>query len=236
MTLNAGAELCTALGNVSLADRCRQTADNMRQRVADAVGNKQAAALLVLAGMVDLKKAHDEILAVGGAKDFSTFYGYFMLRAMAKAGAYQQCLDIIKQFWGGMLDMGATTFWEDFNLDWLDNATPITELVPAGKKDIHGDCGAYCYKGLRHSLCHGWASGPTAWLTENVLGVKVLQPGCRKIHLKPNLGNLRWVEGAFPTPYGVVTIKHVKLPNGRVKTTCKSPREVKVVVGKATAS
>lgn len=41
-----------------------------------------------------------------------------------------------------MLDLGATTFWEDFNLDWIPNAAPIDEPVPAGKKDIHGDFGA----------------------------------------------------------------------------------------------
>lgn len=33
-----------------------------------------------------------------------------------------------------MLDLGATTFWEDFNLDWIPNAAPIDEPVPAGKK------------------------------------------------------------------------------------------------------
>jgi hypothetical protein len=63
-----------------------------------------------------------------------------------------------------MLDLGATTFWEDFDFAWTDNAARIDELVPAGKKDVHGGYGAYCYIGFRHSLCHGWASGPTAWL------------------------------------------------------------------------
>lgn len=58
-----------------------------------------------------------------------------------------------------MLDMGATTFWEDFDMDWMENAARIDQIVPAGKKDIHGDYGAYCYRGFRHSLCHGWASG-----------------------------------------------------------------------------
>ncbi len=42
-----------------------------------------------------------------------------------------------------MLDVGATTFWEDFNMEWLPDAGRIDELVPAGKKDIHGDYGAY---------------------------------------------------------------------------------------------
>ena len=95
-----------------------------------------------------------------------------MLEALAKAGEYEKAIDIINTFWGAMLDLGATTFWEDFNLDWIPNAAPIDEPVPAGKKDIHGDFGAYCYPGFRHSLCHGWSSGPTTWLSDHVLGIK----------------------------------------------------------------
>ena len=114
-----------------------------------------------------------------------TFYGYLMLEAMACAGDYQGALDIIRSYWGAMLDLGATTFWEDFNLDWLPNAAGIDELVPEGKKDIHGDYGAYCYQGFRHSLCHGWASGPTAWLSRHILGIEILEPGCKKLRVVP---------------------------------------------------
>ena len=230
MTMKAGNELCTILGEPKLAQECLHTEMKMRNYQLTPILNKQAAALMVLAGLIDPVKADNEILSIGGARNFSTFYGYFMLQAMAKAGKYQHCMDIIKQFWGGMLDMGATTFWEDFNLDWLENASRIDELVPPHKKDIHGDYGAYCYKGLRHSLCHGWASGPTAWLTENVLGVSVLEPGCKVIRIKPNLGKLNWVKGTFPTPYGVVKITHTKLVSGKVKTEYKAPKEIKVLI------
>jgi alpha-L-rhamnosidase len=230
MTMKTGNELCTTLSEPKMAEECLQMEKKMRNYPLTPIQNKQAAALMVLAGLIDPVKANNEILSIGDAKNFSTFYGYFMLQAMAKAGNYQQCMDIIKQFWGGMLDMGATTFWEDFNLDWLENASPIDELVPPDKKDIHGDYGAYCYKGLRHSLCHGWASGPTAWLTEYVLGVSVVEPGCKIIRIKPNLGNLNWVKGTFPTPYGIVKITNSKLANGTVKTEYTAPKEVKVLI------
>lgn len=229
MTLKAGNELCAILSEPKMAEECLQMEKKMRNYPLTPIQNKQAAALMVLAGLIDPVKANNEILSIDGAKNFSTFYGYFMLQAMAKAGNYQQCMDIIKQFWGGMLDMGATTFWEDFNLDWLQNASPIDELVPPDKNDIHGDYGAYCYKGLRHSLCHGWASGPTAWLTEYVLGVSVVEPGCKIIRIKPNLGNLNWVKGTFPTPYGIVKITHSKLVDGTVKTEYTAPKKVKVL-------
>lgn len=97
-----------------------------------------------------------------------------------------------------MLNLGATTFWEDFNLDWVANAGRIDELVLPGKKDIHGDCGAYCYVGFRHSLSHGWASGPTPWLTEHVLGITVVEPGCKAIKIEPHLEDLTFAEAASP--------------------------------------
>lgn len=127
-----------------------------------------------------------------------------------------------------MIQLGATTFWEDFNLDWLPAAGRIDELVPEGKIDIHRTYGNYCYQGYRHSFCHGWASGPTSWLSEYVLGVRVVEPGCRALLIEPHLGDLEWVEGTFPTPYGVVSIRHEKDKNGRIKTSVNAPEEVRI--------
>ncbi|MDR0814947.1 MAG: alpha-L-rhamnosidase [Bacteroidales bacterium] len=225
----AGAELSLTLGDKALSEKCSETAALMQKNVLPHNNLKQAAALMALADMMPAGRANDEVINVGGAKNFSTFYGYYMLQAQAKAGEYQAAIDIIRKFWGGMLDLGATTFWEDFNLDWTENAAGITEIVPKGKDDIHADFGAYCYKQLRHSLCHGWASGPTSWLSEHVLGVQVVEPGCKVLKIEPHLGDLEWVEGSFPTPYGTVQIKHAKQSDGKIKTTVNAPKGVKIV-------
>jgi hypothetical protein len=128
-----------------------------------------------------------------------------------------------------MLDLGATTFWEDFDLDWTANAGRIDELTPPGKKDIHGDFGAWCYLGFRHSLCHGWASGPTSWLSEHVLGIQVIEPGCKVLKLTPHLGDLQWAEGTFPTPKGVVRVRHEKQADGTVKSKVEAPAGIKII-------
>lgn len=240
--MKAGNELCTVLGENALASECQAMMDKMvkaapkvtkpllKSGVApDAPGSKQAASLLALAGLMKPEEANRKYLSVNGAKGFSTFYGYYMLRAMAAAGDYRGAIDVIRQYWGAMIDLGATTFWEDFNMEWLPDASRIDELVPAGKKDIHGDYGAYCYKGFRHSLCHGWASGPTSWLSEYVLGVQVVEPGCRTVRIAPHLGDLEWVEGTFPTPYGVITIRHEIGADGQVKSRIDAPAEVKII-------
>ena len=128
-----------------------------------------------------------------------------------------------------MLKLGATTFWEDFNIDWLKNASRIDEMPDDRQVDVHAAYGDFCYKGHRHSFCHGWASGPTPWLSEVVLGVKVLEPGCRKIKIEPHLGDLKWVEGTYPTPLGVIRIRHDKQADGKIKTSFTAPEGIEVV-------
>ena len=229
MAMDAGSELCRLLKNDSLAAQCAEAAGRMKKQVPDANHSKQAAALMALAGLMDPVTADKEVISVGGAKNFSTFYGYYMLQAMGKAQNVQGGLDIIRTYWGAMLDLGATTFWEDFNMEWLPDAAPIDNLVPEGKKDIHGDYGDYCYKGFRHSLCHGWASGPTSWLTQHVLGFKVLEPGCKVVKIEPFLGDLLWAEGTLPTPQGTIFVRHEKLSDGSVKTTVKAPKGIRII-------
>lgn len=228
-TFEKGAKLCTLLGEPARANQYLAVAARMRTYIPDPNNSKQAASLLSLAGIMDAGKADREIIAVGGPKHFSTFFGYYMLEAQAKAGDYAGALDNIRTFWGGMLDLGATTFWEDFDLDEAANAAPIDNIVPEGKNDYHRNTGGYCYIGLRRSLCHGWASGPTPWLSEHVLGIRVLEPGGKKIKVEPHLADLQWAEGTFPTPMGVVYVKHTKGANGKINSIIKAPKGVTIV-------
>lgn len=112
-----------------------------------------------------------------------------------------ETISVLEEYYGAMLKLGATAFWEDFNIDWAKNASPVDGIPEDGKSDIHGDNGTFCYKGFRHSLCHGWASAPTAFLAEEVFGIHILSSGCKKVEIKPNLGNLSWAKGTYPTPY-----------------------------------
>lgn len=223
--LEAGSELAGWLSDPALAKECRDAATNLRTYVPDNKGNKEAAALLAIEGMLDTKTAHD-IIVKDGAKDFTSFMGYYMLEALAKNGSYADALDLISEYWGRMLDLGATTFWEDFNYMDSKNAARIDEFVPEGKFDIHADGGAYCYVGLRHSFCHGWASGPTAWLSQHILGVEPASPGFKTVRIRPHLGNLKWVEGDFPTPYGIIHVTHSRRPDGQISSTVELPEGV----------
>ena len=77
---------------------------------------------MVINGMEDPGEVNERLLKKGGAQGMSAFMGYYILTARAMAGDYQGCLDCIRDYWGGMLSLGATTFWEDFDVRWLENA------------------------------------------------------------------------------------------------------------------
>ena len=226
--LEAGAEMAETLGKDYLQKECTAVAQQLRTYLPDAVGNSQAAALLAIQGMMDPEEASAIILGNGPEK-FTSFMGYYLLEALAKGGHYAEAMRLISDYWGRMLDLGATTFWEDFNYVDAKTAARIDEIVPEGKFDIHADGGAWCYVGLRHSFCHGWASGPTAWLSRHVLGVVPVEPGFRKVLIDPNLGDLEWAEGTFPTPYGLIEVRHRKNPDGSVSSEVKLPKGVKRV-------
>ena len=226
MTLESGSRMMTTLGDADTARLCSDAATRGRKVVPDVNNSKSGAALLALAGLTDAKKTANEVLQVGGAKGVSTFYGFYVLQALAKADEMDAALDIVRNYWGAMLDRGATTFWEDFDLDWLKDSARIDELVPAGKKDLHGDFGAYCYEGFRHSFCHGWASGPTAWMSQNILGVHPVEPGFATVRITPQLGSLKWAEGTYPTPHGPIHVRHERQPDGSIKSDVKLPEGV----------
>lgn len=230
LTMQSGERLAKTLGDEQTRRTCADAIAKLGKHVAVPSGRKSPAALLALAGARD-SKSTDEILKKDGPKDLSTFYGFYVLRALAESGDINTALDFISQYWGAMLDLGATTFWEGFDLDWVSGAGRIDELVPAGKKDIHGDCGAFCYVGFRHSLCHGWASGPTAWLSQYVLGVTPLEPGCKRVLVAPHLGRLKWAEGTYATPMGPVRVRHERQPDGSVKSDIQAPAGVEVARG-----
>lgn len=225
ITMKAGKDIAEWLNDDELEKTCIESIRKLEKHTPSTHQNKQAAALLAIAGILSSEDASN-ILLKGGANNFATFYGYYMLEALALDGKYNEAMQIISDYWGAMLDLGATTFRENFNYDEKHNAVPIDQLPDESKFNIHSDGGDHCYIGLRASLCHGWASGPTSWLTRHVLGIQVIEPGSKVIRISPNLGDLDFAEGSFPTPLGIIKVKHVKQAGGKIESEIEAPEGV----------
>jgi len=121
------------------------------------------------------------------------YFNAYVLDAMASLGHRREALDWMRQYWGGMLAEDATSFWEAYDLRWP-------------KSNPHLSLEADNTSGYFVSLAHGWSSGPTTWLAENILGIAPNEPGYRIVDIHPDLLDLAWAYGTVPTPHGLIKI------------------------------
>lgn len=124
---------------------------------------------------------------------YSPFNGFFVLEAMAAAGKWVEAATLLNRCWGGMLRLGATTFWESFRAEWVDCLQPNDPIF----------CGTQGFT----SLCHPWSSGPARWLSDHVLGVMPAAPGFATVKIAPSSGLAGECRGTVPTPVGEIHVE-----------------------------
>jgi alpha-L-rhamnosidase len=110
---------------------------------------------------------------------------FYELEALCAMGEQKYVLKEMKDYWGGMLKLDATSFWEEYN--------------PQKKGAEH-----YAMYGREFgkSLCHAWGASPIYLLGKYYLGIKPTSPGYATYIVEPNLGGLQWMQGKVPTPKG----------------------------------
>jgi len=115
---------------------------------------------------------------------------FYELEALCMGEHHQQVLSEMRQYWGGMLKEGATSFWEKYNPE--EHGTQHLAMYgrPYGK-----------------SLCHAWGASPVYLLGKYYLGVCPTRPGYEEFEIRPVLGDLDWMEGDVPTPHGMIHVK-----------------------------
>lgn len=223
-TLKRIAEMKNAAGeSPAKAEEILSRAEKRPTKLTD---KKSLNALQMLFGG-EKSKEFAESLLKGGAEGISTFMAYFIFSAMFDAGYKKESLAILKEYFSAMINMGATTFFEDFDIAWKDECFPLYSLGEAGKKDLHGDKGKHCYVGFRHSLCHGWASGAIPFIVEKIAGVKTLGAGSGKILVNSDLAGLCKIDLSVATPHGKLKIK-AESADGTVKTSVIAPEKTEI--------
>ncbi|WP_435132756.1 alpha-rhamnosidase [Formosa sp. A9] len=127
---------------------------------------------------------NDDILEIT-----TPYMRFFELEALCAMGEQEFVLNEIRDYWGGMLNLDATSFWEKY--DPKQTGEEHLEMYgrPYGK-----------------SLCHAWGASPIYLFGRYYLGVEPTAPGYATYEIKPNLGGLEWMKGKVPTPNGKVEL------------------------------
>ena len=115
---------------------------------------------------------------------------FYELEALCMDGHHTQVLKEMRDYWGGMLREGATSFWEKY--------------VPTE----HGTQHLAMYgRPYGKSLCHAWGASPLYLLGRYFLGIQPTKPGYEEFEVRPQLGDLEWMEGIVPTPRGLISVR-----------------------------
>ncbi|WP_257668584.1 alpha-L-rhamnosidase-related protein [Parapedobacter tibetensis] len=115
---------------------------------------------------------------------------FYELEALCTLGEYGVVLDEIRDYWGGMLKLGATSFWEAYDPNKQGAEHYAMYGRPFGK-----------------SLCHSWGASPIYLLGKYFLGVKPVSAGYATYVIEPQLGDMEWMEGTVPTPNGDIEVR-----------------------------
>ena len=109
-------------------------------------------AWLGLAGAMDPQSCLKAITAAmadpKAVKPLTPYAYHHVAEALARNGGEEQCLKLMKEYWGGMVKAGADTFWECFDAE-------------DSRKSPYGDC-------HNNSYCHAWSCTPS-YLLRDVL-------------------------------------------------------------------
>jgi hypothetical protein len=202
-----GAWLLEQAGNSSASDRFQRIAEKLRGNTLknsldptrNIFGERwQTNAMAVYAGLADANRrmaVWENILSRPYRFPATPHFNYYAIYAMAEAGQRKEALEWIREYWGGMLRPETTTFWEGYDSRWP-------------KEHFHGHLQTDHGEGYFVSLCHGWASGPTAWLAEHVLGIQPVAGGFKKVAIRPDLCDLKWARGSEPCPQGAIKVDY----------------------------
>lgn len=100
---------------------------------------------MILAEVVDSNTARTILFKMLKRKDIikpvTPYIYHYTLEALFNQGLNSQAIQIIKEYWGGMIEKGATTFWEIYKSD----------------DSTFSPCDNY----LLNSYCHSWSCTPS---------------------------------------------------------------------------
>lgn len=185
---------------------------------------KHPSILAILTGLLDKEKVEqvkNKVILNTDLPEITTpYFRFFELDALCEIGEHEYVTKEMLAYWGGMLELGATSFWEEYKPNLTGSEHYAMYNRPFGK-----------------SLCHAWGASPVYILGKYYLGVRPLTPGYETYLVEPNLGGLQWIEGTVPMENGKVNIymnaEQIKInsSSGRGYLRVRSSKEPQVLSG-----
>ena len=204
--LRCAADLADVLERTDVADQWRRRADRLAKTIVERFWSAERRCfvdgltedgqavtqitngLALLYGIVPDELRRDALAVLGDRAKAppmrAGYMNFYMTEALIAEGRHDEALGRIREYWGGMIERGATTFWEVFDPDSPDGTLPQRMW----------------------SLCHAFCAGPVYTLPAHIAGIGALAPGFERAQIAPHLLDLHWVRATVPTPAGDIQL------------------------------
>ena len=109
------------------------------------------------------------------------YFKFYEMDALCQMGCFEQVLKRIREYWGGMLERGAVTFWEEYD----------PEVPEKEQYDMYGDK-------FGKSLCHAWSASPIYLLARYFVGLRITDPVKEEYEIHPHLEYFNSLDCTLP--------------------------------------
>jgi hypothetical protein len=123
------------------------------------------------------------------------YFGFYILQSLSQMGKQDKALEMIRDYWGTMIQAGATSVWEEWHPSWQMPSGMLPPQYAPPK----------AWSGL--SLIQPSGAGPAHWLLSEIIGIQPQSPGFKDVRIEPNIIDLRRAKGAAATPMGAVAVE-----------------------------
>ncbi len=156
------------------------------------------------------------------ARPFGPSFYLIIFDALAKIGRFDAMLDVMREYWGAMLDRGATTWWEVFDPSTPEWAYPHPFL---------GNTPTYEMDWIPVSTCHGWSGVPAYAIPQFLLGLDLSHMHERKVTIRPALrGYFESAEYTLPLAGGLLRLSYRRSEDGYAIRVLEKPADIEVIV------
>jgi len=110
---------------------------------------------------------------------------YYLLEVWFRHGDDTLAVELLRRYFGRWVELGGTAFGEAFRLSEVKGLTTLPWEYEV----------------------HGYGASAHLHFYTNLLGIRPLAPGFRRVLLRPRPGGLAWAEGRVITPAGPISVR-----------------------------
>jgi hypothetical protein len=133
------------------------------------------------------------------------YFKFFVLETAFTLGKRNWAVEYMRYYWGRMIQSGANTWWNKFCPD-----------IEFEQENIQ-------------SLCHGYGISPNYFLMREIVGIRPVSPGAKRVYFSPELTAAEWVRAKMRTPHGSFKIEWSYLDTGELQIVIDTDYPLEVV-------